>query len=105
MNVAAKESAVVKPQTLCNKPSAEEVMARFMHERFHKSTNAIDISNKDNAFTDSRSTAETPKTLKDSPANQWAGAKRHTIPSIYTKGEFYPHPSRLYTQVPQSKKL
>ena len=104
-NVAAKESAVAKPQTLCNKPSAGEVMARFMHEKFHKSTNAIDISNKDNAFTDSRSTAETPKILKDSPANQWAGTKRHTTPSIYTKGESYPHPSRLYTQVPQSKKL
>ena len=86
MNVAAKES-------------------RFMHEKFHKSTNAIDISQKDNAFTDLTSTAAKPKILRKSTACQWAGTKRHTTPYIYTKGEFYPHPLRLYTQVPQSKKL
>ena len=103
--VEAPSNAVVQPQALCDGLSAGAVMARFMHEKFHKSTNAIDISQKDNAFTDLRSTTETPTIFKESPAYQWIGTKRHTTPTIYTKGEFYPHPSRLYTQVPQSKKL
>jgi len=104
-NVVAKDSAVAQPGTLCDKPSAGEVMARFMHEKIHKSTNAIDISQRDNTFVDLTSTAVRPKILRKSPACQWSGTKRHTTPSIYKKGECYPHPSCLYTQVPQSKKL
>ena len=77
-------------------------IAAFMQQDFHKSTRSIEVSTNNLVSTSNNATEVGGVELS---TREMSHKARHTQASMYTKGELFPHPAKLYKQFPQSKKL
>ena len=79
-------------------------IAVFMQQDFHKSTRSIEGStnNLDSTVDNATEVSGVALSTREMPHTHRA---RHTQASMYTKGELFPHPAKLYKQFPQSKTI